>query len=157
MGRKRIYGAPRLTRSELVLLRNIVASSDESPEHIRRAQIYLLCDEGLTNHAIAARLGISAPTVIKYLKLWTELGIENALRYYPRVGRPQSIPPQAKLWIYTIYYDTIPPAALFNPKAGWTLRSLHQYIRNHCVAAGFPMLQNISLSSVWAIVSKKAP
>ncbi|KAK3858446.1 hypothetical protein Pcinc_004582 [Petrolisthes cinctipes] len=54
-------------------------------QHIsERSRIVALHDEGLSNRAIAGRLGVSMPTVRKWIHRWQETGNLNDLERRPR-------------------------------------------------------------------------
>ncbi|KAK3864713.1 hypothetical protein Pcinc_029617 [Petrolisthes cinctipes] len=54
-------------------------------QHIsERSRIVALHDEGLSNRAIAGRLGVSLPTVRKWIRRWQETGNLNDLERRPR-------------------------------------------------------------------------
>jgi hypothetical protein len=58
---------------------------------VQRARILLLAAEGVSNTDIAARLGTSRPTVLKWRDRYGASGIES-LGDLPRPGRPPPLP-----------------------------------------------------------------
>ncbi|KAK3868801.1 hypothetical protein Pcinc_025839 [Petrolisthes cinctipes] len=61
------------------------ASMNHHDQHIsERSRIVALHDEGLSNRAIAGRLGVSLPTVRKWIRRWQETGNLNDLERRPR-------------------------------------------------------------------------
>ncbi len=57
---------------------------------VQRARIVLLAAEGVSNTAIAERVGVSRPTVISWRERYESLGIDG-LHDEPRSGRPRAI------------------------------------------------------------------
>ncbi|MEV6796045.1 helix-turn-helix domain-containing protein [Streptomyces sp. NPDC051320] len=74
---------------------------------VRRARILLLAADGASNTRIAARLGCSRPTVIKWRERYENAGI-GALVDLPRSGRPGSVD-EVEVLVATLAADGRPP------------------------------------------------
>ena len=77
-------GRPRkftkeLTTDERTMLETIAHSRTEEKRRVERAEVILGCAAGMSNVAIAEKLHISKPTVVKILKKWTMFGVNSAL------------------------------------------------------------------------------
>jgi len=79
-----------LTSDERGQLESLAASRSLPHGLVRRAQIVLLSAEGMTNKAIARKLGVSAPTVGTWRSRYLEHGIQG-LHDELRPGRPRTI------------------------------------------------------------------
>ncbi|KAK3889508.1 hypothetical protein Pcinc_006480 [Petrolisthes cinctipes] len=63
------------------------ANMNHHDQHIsERSRIFVLHDEGLSNRAIAGRLGVSLPTVRKWIRRWQETGNLNDLAITTDLG-----------------------------------------------------------------------
>lgn len=89
-GRPRKF-AKELTTDERTMLETIVHSRTEEKRRVERAEVILGCAAGMSNVAIAEKLHISKPTVVKILKKWTMFGVNSALEDLQRTGRPAKI------------------------------------------------------------------
>lgn len=77
---------------------------------VQRARILLLAAEGVSNTDIAARLGTSRPTVLKWRERYGVAGIAS-LGDLPRAGRPGTVDEVAVL-VATLAENGRPPARL---------------------------------------------
>lgn len=75
-------------RSEL---ERLVRSRTTEQRVVERARIVLASADGLKNADICANVGVSRPTVIRWLDRYEELGIPGLLDDLPRSGRPKAI------------------------------------------------------------------
>ncbi len=71
-------------------LTSMTRSSTGEAGLAQRARIVLLASQGVSNTTIAARLGVSRPTVIDWRTRYTAGGV-GALKDLPRSGRPPVI------------------------------------------------------------------
>ena len=153
-GRPRKF-AKDLSQDERQRLEAIARSRTEEKRRIERAEVILGCSDGLSNVAIAEKLRISKPTVVKILKKWVTFGVDAALEDLHRSGRPNRILIDAKAWIIELACttpDTLPDA----PKTQlWTISALTKYVRTHCVKEQLPELENIQESTVWSILNDR--
>src|SRR6266511_3001752 len=73
-----------------------LVKSGKTPQKVAvRARIVLLAAEGVANHAIAARLDISRPTVLLWRSRFTRAGVPGLLKDARRPGRNKAVPPEA--------------------------------------------------------------
>lgn len=100
-------GRPRkftkgLTTDERTMPETIARSRTEEKRRVERAEVILGCTAGMSNVAIAEKLHISKPTVVKILKKWTMFGVNSALEDLQRTGRPAKIRIEAKAWVISL-------------------------------------------------------
>jgi transposase len=72
-------------------LERLVRSRTAEQRVVERARIVLASADGLKNADICATVGVSRPTVIRWLDRYEELGIPGLLEDLPRSGRPKAI------------------------------------------------------------------
>ncbi|MGH2996358.1 MAG: IS630 family transposase [Gaiellaceae bacterium] len=107
-----------LTGEQRAELERIVRAPTSQQRLVKRAQVALLADEGLTNEQIAPLAGLSAHKVGKWRRRVAEEGIEG-LADRPRPGGPRRYGHDERLRVFT--------TACAPPPAGethWTVRSL---------------------------------
>ena len=76
-------------------LERIVRAASSEVRMVERARIVLCAAEGLTGGEIAARVGCSLPTVVKWRGRYASRGIEG-LRDAPRLGAPLTHGPETR-------------------------------------------------------------
>lgn len=153
-GRPRKF-AKELNQDERQRLEAIARSRTDEKRRIERAEVILGCSNGMSNVAIAEKLRISKPTVVKILKKWVAFGVEAALEDLHRSGRPNRIHIDAKAWIIELACttpDTLPDAPMTQL---WTISALTKYVRTHCIKEQLPELENIQESTVWSILNDR--
>jgi putative transposase len=91
MPRGRPKAPLNLSVPERQQLEGLVRSRSLPSGLVNRVRIVLMADAGLTNRAIAARLGLSQPTVGKWRRRFLQHGLPG-LHDELRPGRPRSIP-----------------------------------------------------------------
>jgi transposase len=74
----------------------------------QRCRIVLACAEGLTNVAVAARVGVSVPTVRRWRNRYAERGIDGLLDE-PRPGQPRKITDEKVEEVIVKTLETAPP------------------------------------------------
>jgi transposase len=77
--------------AELGVLRRWASAAQAPAALVQRAKILLLAAEGVSNTEIAARLGVSRPTVIAWRRRYAREGLSGQLADRPRLGRPQTV------------------------------------------------------------------
>ena len=77
----------QLKDKDKAILKKIAASETVSKRERNRAKILLMADEGNTEAKISSELGITAPTIRKWLNKYKEEGLCE-LTDAPRTGRP---------------------------------------------------------------------
>ncbi len=104
------------TREELASL----ARSRSLPAGlVRRAEIALLCAEGLDHATVAARLRVSRQTVGKWRERFCTQGLMGLYDEH-RLGRPRSIPDDTVMTLLRKTLETRPP----DGSTHWTRRSM---------------------------------
>ena len=109
MGRGRPKAALVLPEPEREQLATLTRSRSLPKGLVDRVQIVLLSAAGETNKAIAARLGLSQPTVGKWRKRYLEHGLQG-LHDELRPGRPRSIEDERIATLITTTLRTKPEA-----------------------------------------------
>ena len=155
-GRPRKF-AKELTTDERTMLETIAHSRTEEKRRVERAEVILGCAAEMSNVAIAEKLHISKPTVVKILKKWTMFGVNSALEDLQRTGRPAKIRIEAKAWLISLAYtkpEDIPGAPMTQQ---WTISALTKYVRSNCLKQQLPELEGVQESTVWSILNKRFP
>lgn len=153
-------GRPRkftkeLTTDERTMLETIAHSRTEEKRRVERAEVILGCAAGMSNVAIAEKLHISKPTVVKILKKWTMFGVNSALEDLQRTGRPAKIRIEAKAWVISLACtkpEDIPGAPM---TLQWTISALTKYVRSNCLKQQLPELEGVQESTVWSILNER--
>lgn len=139
-----------LTKEEMEYLHSIVRQRTLQAQIVDRARMLLYKSEGMSNSAIAERLDININTVKLCLSKFKEGGIPRALSDDIRHGRPVEITDDAVAWLTDIACQR--PADLGYSQELWTLKKLHQHIKNNAEKAGFPRLSSVSKSRLQQIL-----
>lgn len=93
-------------RSEL---ERLVRSRTTEQRVVERARIVLASADGLKNAEICASVGVSHPTVTRWLDRYEKLGIAGLLEDLPRPGRPKAISPETEAEVIRLTQQA-PPA-----------------------------------------------
>jgi transposase len=97
-----------------------LAGSGKTPQKIAlRARLVLLAAEGVANQAIAARLGISRPTVLLWRSRFQRSGVPGLMKDARRPGRKKAVAPEVVQRVVEATLHTTPPAATH-----WTIRTM---------------------------------
>ncbi len=97
-----------------------LSGSGKTPQKIAlRARIVLLAGEGVPNHAIAAELGISRPTVLLWRGRFARSGVPGLMKDARRPGRKKAVAPETIKRVVEATLHTTPPAATH-----WTIRTM---------------------------------
>jgi transposase len=97
-----------------------LVTSGKTPQKIAlRARIILLAGGGTANHAIAAQLGISRPTVLLWRGRFQRSGVPGLMKDARRPGRKKAVAPEAIQRVVEATLRTTPPAATH-----WTVRTM---------------------------------
>jgi len=107
-----------------------------------RARVVLLAADGVTNCAIAERLGICQDTARKWRRRYCELGI-GGLADAPRPGRPRVFPATVVAGVKALACEM--PAASGMPLARWTCPELAR----HAAASGIAPAPSASTVRRW--------
>jgi transposase len=112
----------RLTDEERRQLQEIVQSGTRPVRVVRRANILLKSDAGLTDPQIVEHLGCAERTVRKVRKWFCIEGLERAIHDAPRSGRPSDFSTRQRQRVVALAC-TAPPEG----RARWTLELLCRY------------------------------
>jgi transposase len=97
-----------------------LANSGKTPQRIAlRVRIVLLASESLANNAIAAKLGVSRPTVILWRERFATRGVKGIIQDATRPGRRKAISPEQIKRVVEATMHTTPPDATH-----WSVRSM---------------------------------
>jgi transposase len=97
-----------------------LAASGRTPQKVAlRARIALLAGAGVPNHAIAAQLGISRPTVLLWRRRFARAGVPGLMRDARRPGRHKALAPEVIQRVVEATQHTTPPAATH-----WSVRTM---------------------------------
>ena len=89
-----------------------LADSGKTPQKLAlRARVILLASEGMPNHAIAARLETTRPTVLLWRERFAARGVPGLLKDAPRPGRHKAISPEVVKRVVDATLHTTPRAA----------------------------------------------
>ena len=140
----------QFTDEELRKLQAISRSRTEEKRRTLRAAILLESRSGRSDESIARHHHVSRGTVVLCIRKFLEFGLDAALGELPRVGRPRQLPDDALAWVQHLACQK--PKELGYSYELWTYRLLTAHVRQHCVAAGHPALQNLSRSKLHKIL-----
>lgn len=112
-----------LAKKEYEPLRSLASSRSLPHGLVRRVRIVLMAADGLTNRAIAERLGLSHATVGKWRMRYLEQGLEG-LHDELRPGRPRSISDEQVAALIRKTLKKKPKAATH-----WTVRSMAEQVK----------------------------
>src|SRR5882672_10280728 len=97
-----------VTDADRVKLERMARDRGAPARVAERARIVLLSADGLTGPQIAARVGCTEPTVVKWRRQYAEAGLEDA----PRPGGPRTVLTDAVISEILSATVTPPPEAL---------------------------------------------
>jgi transposase len=121
-------------------LQELVRAGTRSVRVVRRVQILLKSDEGLTDEEIAEHVGVTVRTIAKIRKRFCQEGWERADFDAPRSGTPP---------VFTVKkQQQVIALACTDPPAGhvkWTL----ELLRQEAMARGFVSSISTSEVSLW--------
>jgi len=142
--------ALQFTEVELRKLESIRRSRTEEKRRSQRAAFLLDSRAGHSDQAIAQRYQVSRSTVVLCIRKCLEFGLDAALAELPRPGKPRQLPDDAIAWVQNCACQK--PKDLGYSYELWTYRLLTAHVRQHCVAAGHPALQQLSRSKLHKIL-----
>lgn len=97
-----------------------LARSGRTPQRVAlRARIVLMAGEGRANHAIAAHLNVSRPTVILWRQRFATGSVQGLLQDAPRPGRRKGIRPEVIQQVVEATLHSTPPG-----ETHWSVRSM---------------------------------
>ena len=122
----------------------------------QRAKILLYKSQGMSNDAVAEKLGINKRTVLlwtnKYANRCNADTLENLLNVSKGRGCKDEIVGEAKTWLISVACTK--PKDFGYAAETWTIKALTAHIRKTAAEAGFERLTSISESSVYRILDK---
>lgn len=144
-----------LTQEDRTYLESIVRTRSAEQRFVTRAKVILACADGKTNDTIAKELGLSKPTVINTLKKWVSLGVHEALKDLQRPGKPKVITMNAQSWVISLACSKPEDLPMAPKTQQWTITSLTNYVKQHCLEEGFMELENVQRSTIWNILNDR--
>lgn len=109
----------RVDEHQCKRLQHLIRSGQTPQKIVLRAQIVLMAETGLANHAIATQLGVSRPTVILWRNRFTASGVTGLLKDASRPGRRKAIGPEKVQRVVDATLHTSPADATH-----WSVRSM---------------------------------
>ena len=144
--------ALRLTadeRQRLVMLRRSRSAEKRETLH---AGILLDLADGMSDGAVARSNGVNRHTVALCARKYFQFGLEAALGDLPRPGKACRIPDDAIAWV--LHCACQKPKELGYPDELWTYSLLQKHVRQHCVEAEHPSLNQLSRSRLHKILTQ---
>ena len=111
--------ALRIDTNQEKRLKSLVGSGKTPQKVALRARIVLLAAAGQANHAVAARLGTSRPTVLLWRRRFQRAGVPGLMKDARRPGRKKALAPEVIQGVVEATMQTPPPAATH-----WTVRTM---------------------------------
>src|SRR5918997_1780411 len=124
---KRVSLRP-LTPEERPQIEALAHSRTAPARTVERAQIILAATEGQGPAQVARSLGVSRPTVYRWVERFNLQG-PYGLEDQPRAGRPATYPPEQVAEVLAAALTD--PTELGLPFASWTLDRLRAYLNEH--------------------------
>lgn len=122
----------------------------------QRAKILLYKSQGLSNDAVAEKLGINKRTVLlwtnKYANRCNDDTLEDLLNVSKGRGCKDEIVGEARAWLISVACTK--PKDFGYAAETWTTKALTAHIRKTAAEAGFERLTTISESGVYQILDK---
>jgi transposase len=137
----------RLTASERKLLKRWVRTPTAPYRQVLRAKVVLLAAAGHPNAHIAQRLQVTANTVRKWRRRFSQQGLVG-LRDRPRSGRPRRFPAAVVAEAKAIACEL--PATRGTPTSRWSLADL----REELLVSG--VVEEISTTTLWRWLAEDA-
>jgi len=115
-----------LRRGDRSRLERLVRSRTTEQRVVERAQIVLASAAGDSGNAICAQLGVSRPTVSRWLDRYEAEGLAGLIADRPRAGRPKRITVADEAAIVARTLETAPPSGTH-----WSTRLMAQATGHH--------------------------
>ncbi len=115
-----------LRRGDRRRLQQLVQSRTTAHRVVERAQIVLASADGDAGHTICAQLGVSRPTVSRWLDRYDAEGVAGLTSDRPRVGRPKQISVADESAIIERTLQTAPPSGTH-----WSTRLMAKATGHH--------------------------
>ena len=141
-----------LSDKEMNQLKAYSVSRTETSSKVHRSRIIIDYAEGMSIAAIVRKYRTNRPLIERTVDKAIHYGPIAALDDLPRSGRPAQITDQARAWAVSI--ACMKPTEFGFASETWTYSALAQYLRDNCVAAGFPSLVRTGKSFLNNVLSK---
>jgi transposase len=142
----------QLTDEEMKELKSISSSRIRPHREVLRANILLKYYEMQTITSIAKDMHTNRPLVERCINKAIAYGAMTALKDLPGRGVKPVITDDAKSWVLSIACQS--PKDMGYASETWTYSLLKKYIRAHCKASGYEMLEKIDKGVLNNILSK---
>lgn len=109
----------RLSSKEREVLEGFARAGSTPQKIVLRIRIVLGSADGVANHALAAELRTSRPTVLRWRRRFEQAGVEGLLEDAPRPGRKRGLSREKEEAIVNATLYSKPPGATH-----WSVRSL---------------------------------
>jgi transposase len=119
---------------------------------VLHAAILLDCANGISDNAIAIANRVNRHTVSLCVRKYLQYGVDAALGELPRPGKSRIIPDDAIAWV--LHCACQKPKELGYSYELWTYALLQAHLREHCSAAGYPSLVQLSRSKLHRILTQ---
>ncbi|MFN7151210.1 MAG: IS630 family transposase [Microthrixaceae bacterium] len=135
-----------LTSTEREALEQLVAGGTNKVRKVKRAQILLAADRGISDADIAATIVCGTSTVYRTKKAFVDESLEQALNDKPRPGARRKLSGREEAILVALACSTPPPG-----RARWTLKLLaDDFVKLEAVE-----LQNVSAATVGRRLAEK--
>ena len=141
-----------MTQETATILQGLSNSRTEPMQRVERARILIAFAGGNTISGIARQFGTNRMKVERCVNKAIQLGVMASLDDLPGRGKPAKIPEDARAWVLSLACQK--PKDLGYSYEMWTTRLLAGHIQNHCIAAGYPSLAQLSRGTVSKILTK---
>lgn len=121
MKKRRTKHIITLSNQEINQLEKITRKGNHSARVIKRAQVLLSSDQGLTDEETADQLDIAVSTAERIRYRFSEGGVERALYDAPRSGQPTKLNPKAEAHLVATACSDPPEG-----RSRWTLELLQK-------------------------------
>jgi transposase len=108
-----------LTSTEREALEQLVAGGTKKARKVKRAQLLLACERGVSHADIAATIKCGTSTIYRTVKTFVEEGLEQALNERPRCGVKRKMSGREEAVLVALACSTPPTGC-----ARWTLKLL---------------------------------
>lgn len=142
----------QISDRDMSQLKTYSVSRMETSSKVDRSRIIIDYAKGMTIAGIVRKYGTNRPLVERTVDKAIHFGPIAALDDLPRSGRPPEITDQARAWVVSI--ACVKPTDFGYAAQTWTYSALAKYLRENCVAAGFPSLINTGKSFLNNVLSK---
>src|SRR6266852_9989850 len=142
----------KLSAEEKQKLESLRRSRSAEKREVVHAAILLDSAGGKSDGAVARNNGVNRHTVALCVHKYLQFGLEAALGELPRPGKSRRIPDDAITWV--LHCACQKPKDLGYSYELWTYAVLQQHVREHCVEAEHPSLNQLSRSRLHKILTQ---